>query len=439
VERLLITLLIRLLVIASVASIVVRYQPFRRELLRETRTFPEQFHFALWFAGVFGVLASIRVISIEGYKAVDLGLEGSFLAGLLGGYAPGLLAGVLISIPGMAVSEYLTLPVFAGIGVMGGLLRDFVQDPEDIWRLSPFIELNVWRALKNFKLFPVAFALAVFFAEFLRQFLGHSFPGRIFLLYPTWDAPHGFNELALYLTSFFAITLALKVWNNTRNEIKLEQQKSLLMEARLQALTNQINPHFLFNTLNSVSSLIRTNPEQARVMILKLSRILRRLLRKHEHLSPLRDELDFIDDYLSIERDVHLFPEHMEGGALVHLDGLYYAIGSHLTGWNANPNLYATARSLEGPWSEFKDIAPPESKTYGSQSTMLIKVVGTKSTTVIFMGDIWRPRTQWDSRYLWMPLEIGGGKLVLPEPRQWTLDIATGEAVINKQAPAMVH
>jgi hypothetical protein len=74
---------------------------------------------------------------------------------------------------------------------------------------------------------------------------------------------------------------------------------------------------------------------------------------------------------LGSDRDVHLFPEHVEGGALVHLDGLYYAIGSHLTDWPANPNLYATAQSLEGPWSEFKDIAPPESKTYGSQSTML--------------------------------------------------------------------
>ena len=42
---------------------------------------------------------------------------------------------------------------------------------------------------------------------------------------------------------------------------------------------------------------------------------------------------------------------------------------------------------------------------------MLLKVVGTKKTTVIFMGDIWKPRTQWDSRYLWMPLEIGGGDL----------------------------
>lgn len=318
-ERLLITLLFRLVVIASVASIVVRYQPFRRALLRETRTFHEQFHFALWFSGVFGVLAAIRVTA-HGYDAVDLGLEGSFLAGLLGGYAPGLMAGVLISIPGMAAQEYLTLPLFAAIGVMGGLLRDFVHDPEDIWRLSPFIDLNLWRALKNVKAFPVAFALAVFFAEFLRQFLGHYFPSSIFLLHPTWDPPHDLSELALYLTTFFAITLALKVWNNTRNEIKLEQQKNLLMEARLQALTSQINPHFLFNTLNSVSSLIRTNPEQARVMILKLSRILRRLLRKHEHLSPLRDELDFIDDYLSIEQVRYggklRFEKHIEPRAL---------------------------------------------------------------------------------------------------------------------------
>ena len=64
-------------------------------------------------------------------------------------------------------------------------------------------------------------------------------------------------------------TLPLKIWNNTRNEKKLEEQERLLMEARLDALTSQINPHFLFNTLNSVSSLIRTDPNQARVMVLQ--------------------------------------------------------------------------------------------------------------------------------------------------------------------------
>jgi hypothetical protein len=139
------------------------------------------------------------------------------------------------------------------------------------------------------------------------------------------------------------------------------------------------------------------------------------------------------DDYLTAEKDTCLIKSPLEGGAVVHYKDLYYAIGSALTGWKPNPNKYATATSLEGPWSEFKDIAPPEKNTYGSQSTMMLKVVGTKSTTVIFMGDIWKPRTQWDSRYLWMPLEIGDGKLSLPEPKPWTLDIETGEAEIKKE------
>jgi hypothetical protein len=138
------------------------------------------------------------------------------------------------------------------------------------------------------------------------------------------------------------------------------------------------------------------------------------------------------DDYLSVEKEMSLVAAHMEGGAIVHYDGLYYMIGSALTGWSPNPNKYATARTLEGSWSEFRDIAPPETKTYGSQSTMLLKVVGTKKTSVILMCDIWKPRTQWDSRYLWMPLEIGGGKLWLPEPKPWTIDLVTGEVTFAK-------
>lgn len=136
------------------------------------------------------------------------------------------------------------------------------------------------------------------------------------------------------------------------------------------------------------------------------------------------------DDYLNVAEDVCLFANHLEGGALVHYQGLYYCIGSALTGWNPNPNQYATAKSLGGPWSEFKDIAPPEANTYGSQSTMMLKITGTKTQCVIFMGDRWKPQLQWDARYLWMPLEIGNGKLRLPEPGKWTLDIATGEAKI---------
>ena len=133
------------------------------------------------------------------------------------------------------------------------------------------------------------------------------------------------------------------------------------------------------------------------------------------------------DDYLDVEKDICLIKAPLEGGAIVHYKGLYYAIGSGLTSWAPNPNLYATATSLAGPWSDFKDIAPPETKTYGSQSTLMLKVTGTKATTVIFMADIWKPKTQWESRYLWMPLEIGEGKVWLPKPRPWTINVKTGE------------
>lgn len=133
------------------------------------------------------------------------------------------------------------------------------------------------------------------------------------------------------------------------------------------------------------------------------------------------------DDYLDVEKSVCFIQSRLEGGAIVHYDGLYYVIGSGLTAWRPNPNKVATAKSLAGPWSEFEDIAPAETNTYSSQSTYLLKVTGEKKTTVIFMADRWKPSAQWDSRYLWMPVEIGQGKLRVPEPRPWSIDVKTGE------------
>jgi len=115
------------------------------------------------------------------------------------------------------------------------------------------------------------------------------------------NPPDWTDHCAIFATTLFATALPLKIWNAIRNEKKLEAQQKLLTEARMSALTRQINPHFLFNTLNSVSSLIRTNPDQARTVVYKLSNILRRLLRKQENLNPLREEMEFIEDYLSIE------------------------------------------------------------------------------------------------------------------------------------------
>ncbi|HLH02571.1 MAG TPA: family 43 glycosylhydrolase [Bryobacteraceae bacterium] len=132
------------------------------------------------------------------------------------------------------------------------------------------------------------------------------------------------------------------------------------------------------------------------------------------------------EDRRELARDVLMIPEHLEGGALVHYKGLYYCVGSHLSGWAPNPNVYARAKRLEGPWSEWRDIAPPETKTYGAQSSMLLRVDGRERSAVIFMGDAWKPKELWDSRYLWMPVEIGDGGFRLPRPRAWSVDVGSG-------------
>ncbi len=301
-----VVLLVRIAVAASLASIMVRFAAFQRMLMQEQRTLGQRLRLALGFSAVFAAGVGTRVLT-KSYRAVDLGLEGSLLAGVVGGYFTGLVSGVLISLPAMFAGEWLTMVLFAGVGVLGGLLRDLAPEPEEVWKFSPLLDLSLVRLFRKWSdhrrtAFHTFFLLAILFAEFLRFSLGRIFgPQYLFGLHPAWENPHPASVIGVYVTTVFCVTIPLKIWNNTRTEQKLEVQQRLLSEARLQALTSQINPHFLFNTLNTVSSLIRINPEKARTVVQRLSSILRRLLRKHDAFSPLREELDFIDDYLSIE------------------------------------------------------------------------------------------------------------------------------------------
>jgi hypothetical protein len=137
-------------------------------------------------------------------------------------------------------------------------------------------------------------------------------------------------------------------------------------------------------------------------------------------------------DCLDVEREVCCVRAPLEGGAIVRYEGLYYLLGSALTGWWPNANKFATAARLDGPWSDFRDFAPADSCTYGSQSTYLLKIVGSEQTTVIYVGDMWRPYELSDSRYLWHPVVIGGGELRLQPrgwlPGAWSIDVDTGRS-----------
>lgn len=135
-------------------------------------------------------------------------------------------------------------------------------------------------------------------------------------------------------------------------------------------------------------------------------------------------------DLMDVSREVSFLPMALEGGALVRSEGKYYVVGSQLTGWAPNPNLYAVADSLAGPWSRFRDVAASETNTYGAQSAFLLNVHGKEADSVIFIGDIWKPQALPTSTYLWMPLEIHGRDLQLPRPQPWAIDVRSGRTTI---------
>lgn len=110
----------------------------------------------------------------------------------------------------------------------------------------------------------------------------------------------GYAMYAVYLVFFYAVNY----YQSLKEKIKKESEyKALIREAELQALKSQINPHFLFNSLNSISSLTVSNPEKAQEMVINLSNFMRySLMHNEKEMVPFSRELDNIKLYLSIEK-----------------------------------------------------------------------------------------------------------------------------------------
>jgi two-component system, LytTR family, sensor kinase len=297
----LVTLLVRLGVAAAISSVLVRARRFRVLLFREERTLAEKMELVCILSTpiLLGVLVRHWV---PNFLAADIGFEGTILMGVIGGRIAGAAGGALVSLPALFLGEWLTLPMNVVAGLLAGLLRHIAGDREAIWSFSPLFDLSIYHWIrrsirKSFIDWQTSFFFLILGLEFVRIHLYRTLPRRIFAL----DSDNLWVTLAIYAGTVMAVAIALKVLNNVRIEMKLEQQERLLLQARMEALQSQINPHFLFNTLNSVSSLVRRDPDSAREMIVKLGNILRRLLRKGDSFVPLREEIEFLDDYLDIE------------------------------------------------------------------------------------------------------------------------------------------
>lgn len=296
----LITLLIKLGVAAAVSSSLARSKTFKNLVLMPRRTTKQTVALVAVICAPLTLGVLVRTM-VANFLAADLSFETTILLGILMGPLSAMAGGAVLALPALLHHEYWALPVNLIVAAVSGAFRK-LADPEDVWSFSPMIDLSIYRWVTRNLRRPqfdrqILLLVLITVMQFATSFLAQLYPARLFALY----SDNWWVELAICATASIVVGIPLKIWNAIRIQQKLEEQGRLLLEARLDALQRQINPHFLFNTLNSITSLVRVEPELARELIVKLANILRVLLKNREAFVPFSEELAFTDDYLSIE------------------------------------------------------------------------------------------------------------------------------------------
>ncbi len=193
--------------------------------------------------------------------------------------------------PGIALLEVFALPfLFAIIGM-------------PIWYVIKFSTLEDNSVSRIVMTHLIAATIIVFLWLYLgivflkllhpasEMWIDRNLPANIFA---------GYVFYIIYVIFFYAVNY----YHGFREKLKNEGELKLLVkEAELHALKSQINPHFLFNSLNSISSLTMTNPERAQEMVINLSTLMRYSLRHdQEEKVRFKEELANNKLYLQIEK-----------------------------------------------------------------------------------------------------------------------------------------
>ncbi|TGO69254.1 hypothetical protein BOTNAR_0013g00260 [Botryotinia narcissicola] len=126
-------------------------------------------------------------------------------------------------------------------------------------------------------------------------------------------------------------------------------------------------------------------------------------------------------DYTSVVSAVYTFADY-EAPAIYKSGSTYFMFASHLSGWDPNDNVYATATNLSGPWSAWANFATVGSNTYSSQTAAVVSING----VVMYMGDRWHSSNLMTSTYVWLPITISGTKATMSNQVNWSINQTAG-------------
>ncbi len=290
-QSILLILLLRVGYMAALASLVVAFKPLRQAVTGERREPLLRFGRVLLEITVLAVGAGARLKLLN--PAADLSLEGTFLIGWSHGLAAGLLAGHILGFVEAWGGHWAPIPFLILVGVLSGRLR------------RNFTAVGGWTTGTRAWDRRVAREALYVTGIFVIFILVWTFMSRIEMA-PEVAPVTGYVSLAgLLLSSIVAIVAPLWIWRGFRMEAELERRTRQMEKVRMESLMERFRPHFLFNTLSTIVSLMRIDVEKARAMTLKLAGLLRRAMSSGEGFVPLSEELRFARDYLDIESIRH--------------------------------------------------------------------------------------------------------------------------------------
>ena len=244
---------------------IIQPKPFEKILLTLT-------YFLIYIATLLFNYGEKRLLIF------DLALPIIIVSGILSGLRVSLivsgLAAIMLNVLFPLSWPYAILTVIAGI--ISGILSHIRQDHRDKMIVAASLQFI-------FSCFQIGI---IYFL--LEGFLYQTF----------WEDLA--SVLIVVLIQVASVLIFLYIIYSIIDYQKREQTLYLQNQTRLKNLESQINPHFLFNSLNTIGSLTRTEPEKAHTLIIELSSLLRSSLRRQGELVPLIDELKNIDSYLTI-------------------------------------------------------------------------------------------------------------------------------------------
>src|SRR5215472_8126448 len=245
VREFLFTLLLKVAAASSFAALLARWNTFRRVLFTEQRDPDQKLKLMVFMVPPLILGVTLRLIG-AGYSFADLSLEGAFLMGLLGGRVVGPIGEAIITIPTLVGHEWLAMPAASSAGLLGGLIRQAIPNKEDLWNFGPFTFLNIPKATLRFlrkaelswEMAPLATCVGLEVGRVALVMATHK-PKWLFAIHAGWV----WQLVLAVIATLMSVASPLKIWNNTRNEMNLERHQQLLLKARMDALSRQINPH----------------------------------------------------------------------------------------------------------------------------------------------------------------------------------------------------